>query len=69
MQVARITPENRGIKQDILYHAVGRPVRRPVYSSVLKIVTTYAPPSHTFLKRPFLTDFKKHTPPPYETKF
>ena len=28
------------------------------------------PPTHTFLKRPFLTDFKKHTnPPPYGTKF
>ena len=42
-------------------------------SSVLKIVTTYAPPTHTFLKRPFLTDFKKHThtppPPPTERNF
>ena len=28
------------------------------------------PPTHTFLKRPFLTDFKKHThTPPYGTKF
>ena len=24
------------------------------------------PPTHTFLKRPFRTDFKKHTPPPSE---
>ena len=42
------------------------PVRCPVYSSGLKIVTTYPPPpTHTFLKRPFRTDFKKHahTPP------
>ena len=41
------------------------PMSRPVYGSVLKIVTTYPPP-HTFLKRPFRTDFKKHThtPPP-----
>ena len=34
---------------------------------VLKNVTTYPPPpTHTFLKCPFLTDFKKftHTPPP-----
>ena len=28
------------------------------------------PPTHTFLKRPFLTDFKKHTHThPYGTKF
>ena len=34
---------------------------------LLKNVTIYPPPpTHTFLKRPFLTDFKKytHTPPP-----
>ena len=31
----------------------------------------HPPVTHTFLKRPFLTDFKKytHTPPPNETKF
>ena len=44
-----------------------------LYSSVLKTVTTYAPPTHIFLKRPFLTDFKKHMhthpPPPYRTNF
>ena len=47
-----------------------RPVCRLLFSSVLKTVTTYPPPTDTFLKRPFLTDFKKHThtPPPYETK-
>ena len=35
-------------------------------ASVLKNMVTYPPPTHTFLKRPFLTDFKKytHTPPP-----
>ena len=32
---------------------------------VLKNVTTYpTPPTHTFLKWPFLTDFKKYTYPP-----
>ena len=35
-------------------------------ASVLKNMVTYPPPTHTFLKWPFLTDFKKytHTPPP-----
>ena len=33
---------------------------RLLFSPVLKTVTTYPPPTHTFLKRPFLTDFKKH---------
>ena len=44
---------------------------RLLFSSVLKTVTTYPPPqTHTFLKRPFLTDFKKHTHTPrYGTKF
>ena len=38
---------------------------------VLKIVTTYPPPpTHPFLKWPFLTDFKKYTHnPPYGTRF
>ena len=33
---------------------------------VLKNMVTYPPPTHTFLKRRFLTDFEKHThtPPP-----
>ena len=32
---------------------------------LLQNVIIYPPPTHTFLKRPFLTDFKKytHTPP------
>ena len=36
-----------------------------------KNVTTYPPLTHTFLKQPFLTDFKKctHPPPPPGTKF
>ena len=36
---------------------------------LLKNVTIYppAPPTHMFLKRPFRTDFKKHTPPPPPT--
>ena len=39
-------------------------------ASVLKNMVTYAPFTHTFLKRPFLTDFKKYThTPPYGTKF
>ena len=40
-------------------------------ASVLKNMVTYPPFTHTFLKQPFLTDFKKytHTPPPYATKF
>ena len=35
-------------------------------ASVLRNMVTYPPPTHTFLKRRFLTDFKKytHTPPP-----
>ena len=35
-------------------------------ASVLKNMVTYPPPTHTFLKWPFPTDFKKytHTPPP-----
>ena len=47
--------------------ALLRPVHRWVSSSVLKNVNTY-PPNPTFLKRLFLTDFKKytHTPPPKE---
>ena len=38
---------------------------------VLKNMVTYPPFTHTFLKWPFLTNFKKytHTPPPYATKF
>ena len=40
------------------------PVCSPVYSSVRKTVTTYPHPTHTFLKRPFLTDFEKYTHPP-----
>ena len=41
---------------------------RLLFSSVLKTVTP--PPTHTFLKRPFLTDFKKHhIPPPTERNF
>ena len=42
------------------------PVCPLVYSSVCKIVNTYPPPTRTFLKRRFLTDFEKHThtPPP-----
>ena len=46
--------------------ALPRLVRRPLYNFVLKTVTTYPPPTHTFLKWPFLTDFNKHThtPPP-----
>ena len=42
-------------------------VFRPMCSSVLRNVSTYPPPpqTHTFLKRPFLTDFKNiHIPPP-----
>ena len=39
-------------------------------ASVHKNMVTYPPPTHTFLKRPFLTDFKKHThTPPYGTEF
>ena len=40
-------------------------------ASALKNMVTYPPPTHTFLKRPFLTDFKKctHTPPPKVTTF
>ena len=35
-------------------------------ASVLKNMVTYPPPTHTFLKWPFHTDFKKYTytPPP-----
>ena len=33
-------------------------------ASALKNMVTYPPPTHTFLKRPFLTDFKKHTHTP-----
>ena len=35
-------------------------------ASVVKNMVTYPPPTHTFPKRRFLTDFKKytHTPPP-----
>ena len=42
-----------------------------LYSSVRKTVTTYPPPpTHTFLKWPFLTDFEKHThTPPKVTTF
>ena len=39
---------------------------------VLKNMVTYPPPTHTVLKRRFLTDFKKHThtpPPPKVTTF
>ena len=42
-------------------------VRSPMCSSVLKNVSTYPPLTHTFLKRPFLTDFKNYTPPPPPT--
>ena len=39
-------------------------------ASVLKNMVTYPPPTHTFLKRPFLTDFEKHThTPPKGTTF
>ena len=39
-------------------------------ASALKNMVTYPPPTHTFLKRPFLTDFKKHThTPPKVTTF
>ena len=44
-----------------------RPVHHPSFSSV----PTTPPPTHTFLKRHFLTDFKKHThtpPPPPHTR-
>ena len=33
-------------------------------ASVLKNMVTYPPPTHTFLKRRFLTDFEKHTHTP-----
>ena len=37
---------------------------------LLKNVTIYPPPAYTFLKRPFLTDFKKYTHTlPKGTKF
>ena len=42
-------------------------VHRPMCSPLLKNVTTYLPPpqTYTFLKWPFLTDFKNiHIPPP-----
>ena len=41
-------------------------------ASVLKNMVTYPPPTHTFLKRRFLTDFEKHThtpPTPKVTTF
>ena len=39
-------------------------------ASVLKNMVTYPPLTHTFLKRLFLTDFKKYThTTPYGTKF
>ena len=39
-------------------------------ASVLKNMVSYPPLTHTFLKRPFLTDFKKYThTPPYRMKF
>ena len=39
-------------------------------ASVLKNMVTYPPPTHTFLKRRFLTDFEKHTQtPPKVTTF
>ena len=39
-------------------------------ASVLKNMVTYPPPTHTFLKWPFLTDFGKHThTPPKGTTF
>ena len=39
-------------------------------ASVLKNIVTYPPPTHTFLKWPFLTDFEKHThTPPKVTTF
>ena len=39
-------------------------------ASVLKNMVTYPPPTHAFLKQPFLTDFKKHThTPPKVTTF
>ena len=44
-----------------------RPAHRSIYNYVLKNKTTYPspqPPTHALLKRPFLTDFKKHPPPP-----
>ena len=49
-----------------------RPVHHPNSSFVLINVTTYPSPTHTFLKRHFLTDFKTytHTPPTHtERKF
>ena len=39
-------------------------------ASVLKNMVSYPPLTHTFLKRPFLTDFKKYThTPPLRMKF
>ena len=39
-------------------------------ASVLQNIVTYPPPTHTFLKRRFLTDFEKHThTPPKMTTF
>ena len=48
------------------------PVRHPVYSSVLKIVTMYPPPPNPYISETaFSQDFKKHThpPPPQVTTF
>ena len=41
--------------------ALLRPVYCPVSSCLLKITVTPPPPTHTFLKWPFHTDFKKYT--------
>ena len=54
-----------GAPERVVPRALLHPLHRTICSSVLKNVTTYPPPPNpAFLKLPFLTDFKKHTPPP-----
>ena len=50
---------------------IDKSAKRNLQLCLLKNVTIYPrPPTLPFLKRPFLTDFKKHTiPPPNGTKF
>ena len=67
MQVARSPRERGGTRQRTLYPTVGRVdtfACAPcvlLYSSVRKTVTPPPPTTHTFLKRPFLTDCGKYT--------
>ena len=57
-------------EQSVVHCALLHPVHRRISGCVLNNVNTYPPLTYTFLKWPFLTDFKKYThTPPTERNF